>query len=57
MFEHICNSDVVQKVVIMGKLCSFEFGESAELNDESECILDGRFVSFPQLLDAVRDYL
>jgi hypothetical protein len=57
MFERICNSDVVQKVIIMGKLCSFEFGESAELNDESECILDGRFVSFPQLLDVVRDYL
>ena len=57
MFERICNSDVVQKVIIMGKLCSFEFGESAELNDESKCILDGKFVSFHQLLDAVRDYL
>ncbi len=53
MFEHICNSDVI----MMGKLSSLEFGESAELNDESECILDGRFVSFPQLLDVVHDYL
>jgi len=53
MFGHICNSDVF----MMGKLCSLEFGESAELNDESECILDGRFVSLPQLLDVVHDYL